>query len=167
MYLRMSHLRQSLSWHLPSYLKSPILNSTNTSMPIGDPPSPFDQLLHYINRDFQLGYHHFEPVKSDSVARFFNHEVSLYSRRFRMDEKNGVTTLFLDLPGFKSADLSIKLEKGILTVAAKNEENDFDQSINVGRDVDPDKVEATLDLGVLTIKLHKLPSAQARAIPVK
>lgn len=127
------------------------------------------RLAQLLNRDFNLGFHHFEPHKPlvDSLADLYDHEVSLYSRRFRLDEKDGVTTLSLDLPGFKSADLDISLERGILTIKAKSARDEIDSSINVGVEIDPDKADAKLEDGVLTISLHQLESTKARKVPVK
>jgi HSP20 family molecular chaperone IbpA len=126
-------------------------------------------LIRLLNRDFNIGYHHFTPNKpfADSLVDFFDHEVDLYSRRFRVDEKDGVTTLSLDLPGFKSTDLDIQLERGILTIKAKNARDEIDSSINVGVEMDPDKVEAKLEDGVLTLTLHRLESTKARKVAVK
>lgn len=129
--------------------------------------SSLDHYLSRFNRDLSFGFHHFEPIASDSISRFFNHEVSLYSRRFEASEIKGVLTLTLELPGFKPADLDVQLEKGLLTVKAKNARDEIEQSINVGRDVDPDLLEATLVDGILTLKLPKLASAQPRKVNVK
>ncbi len=126
-------------------------------------------LAQLLNRDFRFGFHHFEPAKPilDSISDFYDHEIELYSRRFRVDEKEGVMTLSLDLPGFKSADLDIELEQGILKIKAKNARDEFEASVNVGREMDPDTVAAKLEDGILSVSLGKHASAKPRKVTVK
>lgn len=130
-------------------------------------PTRYNRFIDQINHDFEVGLHHFEPFRA-TVCDFVTQEFDRYSRRFELTEKEGILVLTLELPGFASGDLSIKFDRGLLTVTASNKERDEEEhSVNVGRDVDPDKVGATLDKGVLTLKLHRLESAKARDIPVK
>lgn len=124
--------------------------------------SPFRNL----NRNFDVGYHHFEPLAT-SLANLFDYEINSYSRRFEAGEKDGNLTLTLELPGFKQSDVDIKLERGILTVSAKNARDEITQSINVGRDIDADKVEAKLEDGLLQIVLPKLDAAKPKRILLK
>lgn len=130
-------------------------------------PNRYNCFINHLNHDFEVGYHHFEPFKV-TLCDFVTQEFDRFSRRFQVTEKNGALVLTLELPGFAPADLSVKLDRGLLTVTAKSETTDTEEhSVNVGRDIDPDKVEATLDKGILTITLHRLDSAKSRDIPVK
>jgi len=118
------------------------------------------------NRDFDLGFHSFRtfPV---ALSSFFDHELDSFARRFEVGEENDNLTLTLELPGFKQSEIDVKLEKGILTVAAKNARNEVSQSITVGSDIDGEKVEAKLEDGILTLTLPKLESAKPRKIAIK
>ena len=121
------------------------------------------------NRDFDLGFHSFrvfDPLPI-SLSRFFDHEFDAYSRRFEVTEKENGFELTLELPGFKSADLDVQLEKGLLTVKAKNERDEVESSISVGQDIDPEKVDAVLENGLLVISLHKRESTKPRKVIVK
>lgn len=121
------------------------------------------------NRDFNLGLHAFrvfDPLRLP-LSHLFDHEFDAYSRRFEVAGKDGGFELTLELPGFKSGDLDIQLEKGILTVRAKNDRDEVESSITVGQDVDPDKMDASLENGLLVIKLVEKESAKPRKIAIK
>lgn len=120
----------------------------------------------YLNPDFQVGFHHYDPFPLN-LRSFFDHEFDSYSRRFKVGEKEGNLTLSLELPGFKQDEVDVQLEKGVLTVSAKNTEDEVSQSITVGEDVDPDKVEAKLEHGILRLGLPRRESAKPRKISIK
>jgi HSP20 family protein len=77
-----------------------------------------------------------------------------------------------ELPGLDEKDIDVTLRDGILTLKGeKKGENSgaryserwhgqFARSIDIGADVDPDKVRASFDKGVLTITLEKRPEVQ-------
>jgi HSP20 family protein len=88
----------------------------------------------------------------------------------------------MDLPGVKTEDLEIHLEKQTLGIATK-QENDvpegfktlrrerpgrstFSRSFKLGVSVDEDKVSAKLERGVLTISLPKSVQSLPRRIDV-
>lgn len=78
-----------------------------------------------------------------------------------------------ELPGLDEKDIDVTLREGILTLKGekKGENNgtryserwhgQFARSIDLGSDVDPDKVRASFDKGVLTITLEKRHEAQS------
>jgi HSP20 family molecular chaperone IbpA len=123
--------------------------------------SPFNP-----NRDFDLGFHAFRTFPL-ALSTLFDHEFDSFSRRFKVTEKGEGFELVLDLPGFKSSDLDVQLEKSILTVRAKNESDEVENSITVGNDIDPEKVDAVLENGRLVITLSKRESAKPRKVIVK
>lgn len=129
-----------------------------------------NNLNRYLNPDFRVGYHSFEPFPV-SLRSFFDHEFDTYARRFKATEENGSLVLSLDLPGFKPADVDIQLERGVLTVharsATKNAKDEIEQSVTVGDDIDPDKVEAKLEDGVLTLTLGRHEATKPRKIAIK
>ena len=87
-----------------------------------------------------------------------------------------------DLPGFKKADLDINMEQGVLNISGsrkpeKDEEaterytserpfGSFSRSFTLPFDIDPEKVSAKLDNGVLEIRLPKSEQAKPRQIDV-
>lgn len=130
-------------------------------------PFNYPSSLHdFVNRDFTIGYHHFEPL-SKTIERLVNDEFDSFGRRFEVSEKDGVLTLEFELPGFKQTDLDLQLTKGLLSIKAKNARGEVERSVNVGTEIDVDKVEATLENGLLTVKLPRAESSKPRKVPVK
>ena len=86
-----------------------------------------------------------------------------------------------ELPGLDEKDVEVTLHDGVLTLKGeKRAENDaawyserwagqFQRSIPLGPDVDPDKVSASFRNGVLTVTVGKRPEAEraVRRIPIK
>lgn len=90
------------------------------------------------------------------------------------------------VPGARPEDIQIDLRDGSLTIRghipsdAEREEagkytwivhelghGDFARSITLSSAIDPEKVEATFENGVLTLTMPKLESARPRQIPIK
>ena len=75
----------------------------------------------------------------------------------------GEKVLELELPGVNKKDLKLSYERGILDVdatrifnqAGDKKELKLAQSIRIGTDIDFKKAEATLENGILTIKLPR------------
>jgi HSP20 family protein len=86
-----------------------------------------------------------------------------------------------ELPGMGEKDVELTLRDGVLTLKGEKQaetngsvyserwHGSFERSIDLGPDVDPDKVTATFKNGVLTVTLGKRPEAQSQVkrIPIK
>ncbi|WP_424140303.1 Hsp20/alpha crystallin family protein [Roseomonas chloroacetimidivorans] len=80
-----------------------------------------------------------------------------------------------ELPGLEERDVELTLNGDVLTLKGeKKSENEsptyterwhgkFQRSIQLGADVDPDKIEASFKNGVLTVTLPKRPESQNKA----
>ncbi|HEX9775288.1 MAG TPA: Hsp20/alpha crystallin family protein [Actinomycetota bacterium] len=91
-------------------------------------------------------------------------------------------TLTLDLPGLRSEDVDVNLDRNVLTVTGERsfeEEKEgtsyhrversygkFQRSLTLPRDVEADGIEAAFDNGVLTISIPKAATAKPRKIEV-
>lgn len=96
-------------------------------------------------------------------------------------ETQGEFQLRLDVPGATPDGLEIQYERGQLNIRAKVQPRkvdgrlvgaeydvgDYVRSIALGDGVDVDRIEATLQLGVLTVRLPKSASLQPRKIQVQ
>jgi HSP20 family protein len=86
-----------------------------------------------------------------------------------------------DLPGTPKEEVEIKLENGVLSVDARRRDEAFEgktprhrerrgyelhRSWNLPDTVDPDSVQASVEDGVLTVRLHRLPAPTPRRIAV-
>lgn len=98
-----------------------------------------------------------------------------------VDTAEGVT-LMLEMPGVAAEDVDITLEKRVLTIRgqvqatqpeklrlayAEYGEGDFERSFTMSDDFDPDKIDAQVHNGVLTVTLPRAPEAKPRKITVK
>lgn len=75
-----------------------------------------------------------------------------------------------ELPGLEEKDIDLSLRDGILTIKGeKGRKTDgavyserwhgqFTRSIELGPDIDPDKIKASFDKGVLTVTVEKRPN---------
>ncbi len=91
-------------------------------------------------------------------------------------------SMMIEIPGVGPDDAEITLENRVLTIRGKVRptqpeslqlvyaeygEGDFERSFTLSEDFDPDRIEAELRNGVLTLTLPKAPEAQPRKIAVK
>ena len=99
-----------------------------------------------------------------------------------IEEDDHRVLITADLPGVKQEDLEITVKDGVLLLSGKRESKleektdvryyserctgAFFRQFRLGRKVDPEKIQATLQDGVLTIELPKRAEAQPRQIPV-
>lgn len=79
--------------------------------------------------------------------------------------------LVADLPGVLADDVHIRFERGELMLWGKRlgEEvgPDFARTFRVSGAIDPDKIEADLQNGVLNLRLPKRDTVRPRQIPIK
>jgi HSP20 family protein len=85
-----------------------------------------------------------------------------------------------ELPGLEEKDIDLSLREGVLTIRGeKNRKSDgaiyterwhgqFTRSIDLGSDIDPDKVKASFERGVLTVTLEKRhdPKSKSKKIAI-
>ncbi|MGS4948290.1 Hsp20/alpha crystallin family protein [Meridianimarinicoccus sp. RP-17] len=98
-----------------------------------------------------------------------------------METDEGVT-LMLEVPGVAADDVDVTLEKRVLTIRCKVHytrpdklqlayaeygEGDYERAFTLSDDFDPDKIEAAMANGVLTLTLPRAAEAQPRKIAVK
>ncbi len=81
-----------------------------------------------------------------------------------VDTENGLVELTVELPGVRSEDLDIELvDASLLRIRASRKvkhngsfvQQEFDQSFQLDRDVDPDHIKASLTNGVLTVQAKR------------
>ncbi len=115
------------------------------------------------------------PAEETRPGAVFTPDVDIY-------ETQAEIVLVADMPGVAAEDLVIDLSENVLTVTgdARPQEGKSERAVlleyavgryarkfTVGRDVDRDKIAATLENGVLTLVLPKAERAKPRKITVK
>ncbi len=101
--------------------------------------------------------------------------------RVEVSETEKEVKVVAELPGMEEKDVELTLREGVLTLRGEKraETNGsvyserwhgaFQRSIDLGPDVDPEKVTASFKNGALTVALGKRPEAQSEVkhIPIK
>jgi HSP20 family protein len=101
--------------------------------------------------------------------------------KVEVSESDKEVRVVAELPGLDEKDVEITLNDGVLTLKGeKKVENEsavyserwhgqFERSMQLGQEIDPEKVEATFKNGVLTVTLARRPEAveQVKRIPIK
>jgi HSP20 family molecular chaperone IbpA len=97
-------------------------------------------------------------------------------------ETDAGVTLMLDMPGVGPDQVDVTLEHRVLTIrgrvtSARPEkldlayeeygEGDYERAFTLSEDFDPDRIEAEMRGGVLTLTLPRAPEAQPKKIAVK
>lgn len=74
-----------------------------------------------------------------------------------------------DVPGVISEGVDLRVERGVLTLAATSERlgRVYRRAFTLSEMIDAANVDATLEAGVLTIRLRKREDMKPRRIPVK
>jgi len=138
-----------------------------------EPEGTFDWLQHQINDLFELPR---LPALHGLFDRTMSPAVDVVEHPDRF-------TVECDLPGIDRQDVDISLASGVLTIkgekkSEKVEERDkvyrketwegsFQRTVSLPVTVDPDKVEAQLRDGVLTVTLPKKDEAKTRRIELQ
>jgi HSP20 family protein len=107
--------------------------------------------------------------------------LKVYSPDVDIYEDKECLYLVADIPGVKSEDVDIQLEKRVLTISAQVNVDEYEgmkalygeykvgdyyRQFTLGDDIDQDKIEAKVTDGVLSLLLPKMESAVARKIKI-
>jgi HSP20 family protein len=98
-----------------------------------------------------------------------------------IEETDDAYIVELDLPGVRSEDVNVEIRESQLRVSGEYREKErvgvlrrqtrpvgeFDYTVALPGDVDPERVDATLSDGVLVVRIGKSAAAQPRRIEVK
>ena len=100
------------------------------------------------------------------------------------EDENGLYVT-VELPGMNSDDVSVSVENGVLSISGEkqqvSEEGDneskyhlverrygsFERTFRLPRGIDPNKVKAKFDNGLLNIDIPKSAKAKKKLIPIK
>lgn len=97
----------------------------------------------------------FDPFQS---MRGFEYDVTRTENGYEVE---------IPVPGFKSDNVEITFQDDVITVTAKSDRRSFTRSFTVPEDVDPEKIGARVNDGMLVVTLSRRPEAQPRRIPVQ
>jgi HSP20 family protein len=150
------NMRNLIPWGRETQVSAPRSN---------DDVSPFLSLHRQMNRLFDDFFHDFDGPTLRGGG---------WPSLELVEDETGVV-VSAELPGLEEKDIDVNLRDGVLTIQGeKQQENksslyserwhgSFARSVQLGTDIDPDRVSATFKNGVLTVKVERRPEAQSRS----
>jgi HSP20 family protein len=157
----------------------PLSNLPATRRENGGQLSPFDALQSQIDRvfnDFTRGFGMPRSLWGDEASPFPSLE---------MHEEGNKVMLAAELPGVDEKDIDISADGQMLTISGEKKSEyeskegqgyrtertygSFSRSVSLPFEIDPNKVDARFDRGVLKLSIEKPAGAQqsVRKIPIK
>ncbi len=136
---------------------------------------PFAEFDDLEKRFRRLANEVMEPVVPQGALTFFP--------AVEVIEKPEALLLTAELPGMKPGEVSIEVENNILTLKGEKKEEfeekdvrfhiwerhygSFERSLPLPRTVDPEKIKAEFENGILKVVMPKVTEAKGRKIEVK
>jgi HSP20 family protein len=134
------------------------------------------QLEHRMGGNFSTPLRTFEWPGFEAAAAGWVPLVDIF-------EEPDVIRLVAEVPGVKPEDVKISVEGHVLTISGTKEQvaeekaekvhryertyGAFERSFTLSTSIDPNKIKATYDLGVLTVTLPKAETAKPHLITVE
>ena len=128
-----------------------------------DPILALHREMNRMLDDFARGFAVGVPAHSSWTATWPRMEVSETNREIR---------LVAEIPGLDEKDIDLSIDDGVLTLKGEKRSESqgaiyserwhgqFQRSLQLGTDADPDKVDASFKNGVLTVTVGKRPEEQ-------
>ncbi|HVE78319.1 MAG TPA: Hsp20/alpha crystallin family protein [Gemmatimonadaceae bacterium] len=125
-----------------------------------------------------------DRIVQDVLGGELNGNRAAWAPSVDIEERKDEMLFRLDIPGVRPEDVDVTLEKGVLTIRGEmrteRKENDdakwhlversygsFERAFRLPDHLDDERVEASFEHGVLTVRAPKAPAAQPRRIAVK
>ena len=83
------------------------------------------------------------------------------------EDRNGEIAITCDMPGVQKKDIELTVDKHMVKVAAKTEDRDYSFSKEMQMELNPSKVTANFNNGVLDITIEKAKESQGKKIAIK
>jgi len=118
--------------------------------------------------------------RMNQLVSGFGGPLTSWATPFDLEETDDAYIVELDIPGVRKEDVTVELTDRVLHVHGEIKERErtgvlrrqarrtgeFDYSVTLPGEVDPDHVEAMIDNGVLTVRAPKVAAARARRIEI-
>ena len=83
------------------------------------------------------------------------------------EDRNGEIAITCDMPGVQKKDIELTVDKHMVKVAAKTEDRDYSFTKEMQMELNPSKVKANFNNGVLDITIQKEKESQGKKIAIK
>ena len=101
--------------------------------------------------------------------RFAGIEVACFTKSDigEWEDRNGEMCITVDMPGIQKKDIELNVDKHSVSVSAKTEDRDYSFKKTFETELNPDKVLAKFNNGVLDMKIHKAEESKGKKITIK
>ena len=110
-----------------------------------------------------MRYNPFENLFLD----FFDARKSYWTPLADIKEEEKQFIVDVEIPRMDDKDVKVSVSKDVLTIEGERKNRSFVRSFTLPTSVDPEKIEASLDRGILTVKVPKMSEKVPRKIDVK
>ena len=83
------------------------------------------------------------------------------------EDRNGDIAITVDMPGIQKKDIELTVDKHMVKVTAVTEDRDYSFSKEMQMELNPSKVKAKFNNGVLDITIEKAKESQGKKIAIK
>ena len=83
------------------------------------------------------------------------------------EDRNGEIAITVDMPGIHKKDIELTVDKHIVRVVAITEDRDYSFNKEIQMELNPSKVKANFNNGVLDITIKKAQESQGKKIAIK
>ena len=83
------------------------------------------------------------------------------------EDRNGEIVFTIDMPGVQKKDIELNVDKHMVKVQANTEERDYSFNKEMSVELNPDKVKANFNNGVLDITIQKAEESKGKKIAIK
>jgi len=83
------------------------------------------------------------------------------------EDRNGDIAITVDMPGIQKKDIELTVDKHMVKVTAVTEDRDYSFSKVLEMELNPSKVKANFNNGVLDITIEKAKESQGKKIAIK
>ena len=83
------------------------------------------------------------------------------------EDRNGEIAITCDMPGVQKKDIELTVDKHMVKVEANTEDRDYSFTKETQMELNPSKVKANFNNGVLDITIKKAEESQGKKIAIK
>ena len=83
------------------------------------------------------------------------------------EDRNGEIAITCDMPGVQKKDIELTVDKHMVKVTAKTEDRDYSFNKEMNMELNPNKVKANFNNGVLDITIQKAEESKGKKIAIK
>ena len=83
------------------------------------------------------------------------------------EDRNGEIAITVDMPGVQKKDIELTVDKHMVKVTANTEDRDYSFNKEMNMELNPNKVKANFNNGVLDITIQKAEESKGKKIAIK